>query len=441
MVQDSKMPHCIEAEEIVLGSIMSRNAYHEVYDVIDIDVFYSPTNREIFSAIKSIIDKGDSPDRITVSSKVPSELMASVFTISMQSSFDVRQHALLVKEKYMLRRVIEMANKMLVGAYAENDIDVLISETNDEITSLFDNTNADIVTMKDALSQMRSVMNKNASDVSMLTGLPTGFSRIDEKGGLQKGDLVVIAAESSQGKTSLALSMVNFMAKNKHKIAFYSLEMMAVQLASRLTAMESGISSSNILYSKLNENQFVHIDKSLSKIANNSIYIDEKSTLSIDTILSSIRSMKSKYDIECVVVDYIQIIPQNEKGKSEEQILASIARRLKNIAKELNICVIAISQLNRELNAGEPTLARLRGSGQINEAADVTMLIYRPEVVGKTYTNEFASVDVKDTALINIAKGRNIGIFKFISGFHAPTTHFYELDDIPAYKNEIYEPF
>lgn len=441
MVQDSKLPQSIEAEEIVLGSIMSRNAYSEVYDIISTDVFYSPTNREIFNAIKSIIDKGNTPDRIMVASEVPQELIPSVAMISMQSSLDVRQHALLIKEKYMLRRIIEMGHKLISGAYAELDVEEIISESTDELNSLFDNTNTDIVTMHDALSQMRDLMNKNASDKKVLTGLPTGFSKIDEKGGLQKGDLVVIAAESSQGKTSLALSMVNVMAKNKHKIAFYSLEMMAVQLASRLTSMESGISSSKILYSKLDDNQFVQIDKSLSKIANNSIYIDEKSTLSIDTILSSIRSMKSKFDIECAVVDYLQIIPQNERGKSDEQMLASIARRLKNIAKELNMCVIAISQLSRELNAGEPTLARLRGSGQINEAADVTMLIYRPEVIGKTYTNEFANVDVKDTAMINVAKGRNIGIFKFIAGFHAPTTHFYELDDVPAYKNETFEPF
>lgn len=438
-MEDRKLPQAVESEELILGSIMSRNAYQQISDIISPESFYNKTNKKIFLAIEKIINEGNKPDMISVSQELPSEMAYSVAVVGTKYTFDVRQHAFIVKEKEMLRKLIVMGQNMIASSYANEDVDVILGSINNEISILFQNASTEIITLIDALQLMRENMNKNATEKKELTGLPTGFSKIDEKGGLQKGDLVIVAGESSQGKTSFALTVTNNIAKYGHKVAFYSLEMQAIQLASRITAIESGISSSHILYSKLTYDEFSHIDKSLSAIMNSSIYIDEKSTLSIDTILSSIRSLKAKYNIEMAVVDYLQIIPQNERGKSDEQVLASIARKLKNIAKELNICVIAISQLNRDQVNPEPNIARLRGSGQINEASDVTILVYRPEYYSKCYKDEFQNIDPKGTALINIGKGRNIGTFKFICGFHAPTTKFYELENLPQTSFETTE--
>lgn len=151
--------------------------------------------------------------------------------------------------------------------------------------------------------------------------------------------------------------------------------------------------------------------------------------------------MKRKYDIDGAAVDYLQILKVNMKGANKEQQMGDVARRLKNLAKELDIWIIALSQLNRDKDNPVPSIARLRDSGQIAEAADMVMLIYRPEVKGKSYPGEFSHVDTKSTAMIDVAKGRNIGIMKFICKFDAPTTHFYDLQDIPISANVEPDPF
>ena len=428
---ESKLPQAIESEELVLGSIMSRNAYQEVADIVDVECFYSNINKEIYVAVKKILDDGNTPDFIMVAQAVPHELMASVLTISQKYTFDVRQHALLIKEKDMLRKMINVARKIELSALANDDVLDIMNQANDDLSSIFDNAQTEVITMPNALELMRDNINKNTSNENKLTGFSTGFSEFDKRsGGVQKGDLVVIAAESSQGKTSLALSISKHMLEFDTKIAFYSLEMSAIQIASRLTSISTGIPSNKILYSKLTYDDFHRIDSSLASLSNHKMFIDERSTASLDSILASTRSMKAKFDIDGIVVDYLQIIPQNEKGKTDEQMLAVIARKLKNIAKELNIFVIAISQLSRDNQNPKPSLSRLRGSGQIVEASDIVMLIYRPSYYNKRYDDEFSVYEPEGTAMIDVAKGRNIGVFKFMLNFDSSRTYFYQ-GDIP----------
>lgn len=173
------------------------------------------------------------------------------------------------------------------------------------------------------------------------------------------------------------------------------------------------------------------------------IYFDDRSTSNIETILSSIRMMKIKYGIKGAIVDYLQILNVNMKGTSKEQQMGDVARRLKNIAKELDIWVIALSQLNRNADNFKPTIARLRDSGQIAEAADMVILVCRPEVYGtdKRYPYEgFQGCETKDTAMIDVAKGRNVGLMQFIVGFRKENTNFYDLDDVPNYQDKEYRP-
>ena len=195
--------------------------------------------------------------------------------------------------------------------------------------------------------------------------------------------------------------------------------------------MESGVPANQIMYSRLTDSQIQAIDVGVGKMSGKGIYFDDRSTSNIDTIISSIRYMKLKFGIDGAIIDYLQILNVNMKGANKEQQMGDVARRLKNLAKELDIWIIALSQLNRDTMNPVPTLGRLRDSGQIAEAADVVILIYRPEVNNKSYPNDFSNVDTKGTAMIDIAKGRNIGLLRFICGFNAATTCFYNLDYVP----------
>lgn len=219
------------------------------------------------------------------------------------------------------------------------------------------------------------------------------------------------------------------------------MEMRKEQIASRLASIESGVPANQIMYSQLTSSQLESFDKGLARLLHLPIYFDDNSTSNIDSIINSIRYMKRKYDIDGAAVDYLQILNVNMKGANKEQQMGDVARRLKNLAKELDIWIIALSQLNRDKDNPVPSIARLRDSGQIAEAADMVMLIYRPEVKGKSYPGEFSHVDTKSTAMIDVAKGRNIGIMKFICKFDAPTTHFYDLQDIPISANVEPDPF
>ena len=209
------------------------------------------------------------------------------------------------------------------------------------------------------------------------------------------------------------------------------MEMSGAQLMTRLAAIESGIPVSTLTNEKLTNEQIRSFDRSVASLSKLGIYFDDRSTSNIETILASIRSIVIKYHVQGVVIDYLQILTINKKGSNVEEAIAEAARRLKNIAKELNIWVLALSQLSRDNQNPLPSVNRLRGSGQINEAADITILLYRPEVYNKRYTEPFQSTNPNGTAMIDIAKGRNVGVFKFIVGFNAATTHFYELNERP----------
>jgi replicative DNA helicase len=230
----------------------------------------------------------------------------------------------------------------------------------------------------------------------------------------------------------LALSMIINAAKSGAGIALFTLEMRDSQLVSRMLGAESGVPSTSIMYSKLDEQDFRKLDIGIGKLSGKRIYFDERSTSNIDTIISSIRTLKKRYDIEGVVIDYLQVLNVNMRGSNQEQQMGDVARRLKNLAKDLNIWVIALSQLSRDNQNPEPTMNRLRASGQIAEAADIVCLVYRPEEYSKRYSGELSDKETKGTAMLHFAKGRNIGTMKFICGFERTTQKFYELDDVPV---------
>lgn len=438
------MPHSVEVEESVLGTILAdSNALNEVRELIVPDAFYITKHKELYECALLVADRGEHVDIISVFNECQKrKLDIEAFEVaSMSSKYTpfYPERVAILNEKYQWRKLFEVGSLLTSNALSGvNDIGEVLSEVKNRMDGIFSNNRENVSTMKDAVDAVYENISKNYGGKGELTGDPTGFRTLDKRsGGLQTSDLIIVAAETSQGKTSFAIKL----AMNCGcPIAFYSMEMKKEQIAARMISIESGVPANEILFSKLDSGQIQKVDKGASKVVNYPVYFDDRSTSNIDTILSSIRTMKIKYGIKGVVVDYLQILNVNMKGSNKEQQMGDVARRLKNIAKELDIWVIALSQLNRDAQNPVPSLARLRDSGQIAEAADMVILIYRPEIYGKRYPEEFSDKSTTGTAMIDVAKGRNVGLMKFIVGFKKENTNFYDLDDVPKYETKEERP-
>ena len=442
-------------ERLVLGALLTeRGVFNQVSNILDDDCFIDNKNKEIWNAIYNLANKGEAVDVVTVLAYLAQKdsSVNEVDVIDIASNgvyYNVETHAMRLKELSLRRRLWALGQKLIGAGVAETEEVASIQQmATDTLNSLFDNAEG-AFTLTDALLKLSDIITNNLSKGSNITGTPSGFRRIDAKGGLHGSDLIIIAGESSQGKSSLMLSIIKNAAEKGAKVAIYSLEMTKEQLAARMIAMKTGISASDIMYSgELSQYQLSLIDEAKGSLPGENIFFDERSTSSIETILLSIRNMKLRYNIDGAAVDYLQILNVNQRNNSftREQAMGDASRRLKNLAKELDIWIIALSQLSRNQSDPVPTLSRLRDSGQIAEAADVVMLIYRPEYYHRTFPHPFENLsedEVRGKAMIDIAKGRNIGVFQFLANFSPSTTFFYDIDDdvIPTGPIEEDAPF
>lgn len=445
-MENKLLPYDIEIEKIVLGSFMSfKEALHEVKHLLKPETFYDSFHIRVYKSIISLEDQGIEPDMMAVFNDLrKSEGNLDAYKLSVIAQFattDVYQHAAILHDKYIRRNLIEIGDRIKKMSYDESiDIVDIQSEAEEDIKSIFHDSDNSIASINDAIRGVRKQIEQNHSSQIIQTGASTGFYKFDQKsGGLQKSDLILIAADTSQGKTSLAVCMALNAALLGSSIAFYSMEMKKEQIAARMVSIQSGVPANQILYSKMVPEQFEMIDRGISTLYNKNIFFDDRSTSNIDTIISSIRNLKKKYNIDGAVVDYLQILNVNMKGSTPEQQMANVARRLKNLAKELDIWILALSQLSRDNINPVPSLNRLRDSGQIGEAADTVLLIYRPEYYGKFYPDPFKTANTKGTAMIDVAKGRNIGVFKFLLGFDKQTTKFYDINEFECFNNQKQE--
>jgi len=410
-----------DSEEIVLGSLLKSDCWEEVSFLTE-DCFSTYRNKEIFRGIRKIIDRGEKPDILLI--RYETETPASEI-IDLPMALDVVPHAKMIREAAM--------KNALTGVFEtlkpDDSVEQMIATINATIEKVLTNREEKIRTLKDATGDVIEIINDNIKGVAR--GVKTGFTEFDRHtGGLHPGDLTVIAAASSQGKTSFALNIAKNVA-HESKVAIYSLEMNDVQLASRIISSVSGLSSKEILYRSMSNEMIKEFDTGVGKIQDLGIYFDDRSTSSIETIIQSIRKMVFKFGIRGVIIDYLQILSISNKTMTEEQFLGYVTRRLKNLAKELNIWVLALSQLNRKNAENAPSLADIRASGQIVEAADNVVFIYRPELYSRSYPAPFASTSTIGTAMIDFAKGRSVGITKFILGFKQEQTLFYNLNELP----------
>ena len=430
-----------------------RGSFQEVREILNSECFVTELNRVAYESIVEIADSGDRVNSPAVMAKAMSALgdkfdfveWANYSTADYDyDPLAIYQHAARLHDLSVRRKFGTLGQYLLSCSTSEReDILDITNDAIEQLTSLFKSSSTEISTLDDGLKEVNKIIYDNQLDEKPITGTPTGFRRLDEKmGGLQKSDLTIVAGETSQGKTSFATSIMKNAASKGGKIAMYSMEMKQSQIAARLLSMESGIPSSQIMYSRLSDVQLQMTDKGIGRMTGLPIYFDDRSTSSIDMILSSIRYMKAKFDIDGAVVDYLQILNVNMKGSSKEQQMGDVSRRLKNIAKELDVWVIAISQLNRDSLNPVPSISRIRDSGQIAEAADNVIFVYRPEVYGKSFPGEFSNISTDGMAMIDVAKGRNTGLFKFVCGFNASKTLFYDLSDahIPIAEEEE-QPF
>ena len=428
----------IECEEAVLATLLSDvNAFDRLAEYLSVDCFCDSKHREVYKAIVSLQEAGEPVDLITVTTQLGKEgSEVTPFDVAQLSSKAVNflnqsnyvQHL----KELSIRRNLWFIGQELVNAGTTEAVplDEVQNCFKEKFDSLFDLPNSNVSTMRQGIEELCSVINANYEGEIGKLITKTGFSKLDEVRGLRNSDLVILAGDTSQGKTSFAQSLTLSAILQEKKVAFYSMEMTRLQLCARLISAVSGIPSNHITDQRLTDWEAEAFNKAVGTLPLDNLYFDDRSSSNVDMIISSIRTMTRKHGITGVVIDYLQILSVNGSSRqsTEEQQLGEIARRLKNLAKELDIFIVLLSQLNRDPNNPLPRRERLRGSGQIAEAADMVLLVYRPEVYGTQYPKPFDTVSTRGTAMIRVAKNRNGGLVDFICGFDSGLTKFFDMD-------------
>ena len=438
---DKPLIHNPEVERLVLGTLMGeRDALASCGGILTEDCFYDPVNRAVYRAIAAVSAKGDRPDMPTVMRRLQADKVEvtpyELAQVSGNHTFDLAQHARYLSDLAARRKFADVAALLAANSTAEpDDVADVVARATSELSALLVASTDHLRTVSEGLADVYDTMCRNMQgDASATTGIPTGFRAIDKRcGGLQPSDFVVIAGETSQGKTSLALSIVYNLATAGRKAAVYSLEMNLRQLCARFASMASGVPSREIMYGRLDTAQYQLVSDGIGRIEGMEVYVDEGSTSSVESITASMRYLRRTKGVEVFVVDYLQLVSARVPGNKEQQT-AYVARSLKNAAKELDATVIALSQLSRNRDNPQPTLPRLRDSGQIEEAADLVMLVYRPEAYRRSFPEPFDDKETQGYAMVDVAKGRNTGVFSFLCAFDAPTTHFTDVrpQDVPT---------
>ena len=421
----------------ILSNLMNYpNLYPEYSELLNEDLFSYLENRIIFNAIKEVREAGDIPDLLTVAmylrqnpvNNAPDEVrLAEIYSFAITSvNFE--------KEVYMLadmakRRRIWVLGHKLIKAGTDPTIDT--DEIDNEIETYREENfkvATDIYDMEAINGALTERVQQNAVDdkANMVT---TGFSYFDENGSLQKTDLVVIGGATSMGKTTLAINMLVNGAKAGIPSMFFSLEMTVQQLAARINAPICGVSSSILLLKKLYNTQQKDFEKAKGVSNKFPIYVDDSSS-TIEAIKEKIRSMAVKKGVKVFYIDFLQRVrkPKNMR-ESEASFYEYVSNDLKDLAKELKVCIVLIVQLNRELKDMDPrpTLSKIKASSGIEQAADTVVFIYRPGYYGKQHKYR-PTLDPNQSAEIIIAKGRNTGTGSFYVGYKPELSLFYDYD-------------
>jgi len=430
-------PQAIEVEEAVLGALMlEAEAYGRISTILKTESFYKEEHKKIFEVIKWLADNERAIDLLQVTQRIKDisqfeEIGGPEYitrlTNKVAAATNIEYHARIIEQKFIQREIIRISHEASNKAYDESiDVSDVINWASIQYGNIQSSPSSLIKTTEDLIPEIYNKIKENLELKRNTTGFPTGIQPYDEfTGGLQLTDLTIIAADSGQGKTSLLITFINNITKTNTPFSIMSLEMIGMQIITRVISQETNIPGKRILNKKLENHEIAQIDDVIEETKQKKIFIDESSNKTLDSILSNIRYLYIKYGIQLFGIDYIQLISVSNNKIIREEKLALIARSLKNICKELNIHILALSQLSRDSTSTNkrPTMSRLRGSGQIEEAADNIILIYRPEEFGIDYFDNEEPAQGK--AELILAKGRNVGTSSFIIRFNKETGRFF----------------
>ncbi len=454
-VEGGKLPpQALDFEEAVLGALMlDSGALNDVIDILSPEAFYDPRHKVIFESIVHLFNDSQPIDILTVTQQLRSTgnldsiggpFFISQLTNKVASTANAEVHARVISQKYISRELIRLSNETIKDAYDEtNDVFELLDKTENELYTITEGNikkSFDKMSnlLKEAISQIETVMNQEEG----VSGVPSGFKDVDKvTSGWQRSDMIIIAARPGMGKTAFVLSMArNIAVDHQRPIAIFSLEMSSVQLVNRLIASETEISSEKLRKGNLRDDEFHQLHARIGKLSNAPIFIDDTPALSVFELRAKCRRLKQQHNIEIVVIDYLQLMTAGGDGKgNREQEISTISRSIKGIAKELNVPMIALSQLNRsvETRGGDkrPQLSDLRESGAIEQDADLVSFIYRPEYYG--ITEDADGMPTEGLGEYIIAKHRNGALENVKLRFTARLAKFSDLapfvfDESPA---------
>jgi len=438
-------PQAVELEEAVLGALMlEKDALTNVIDILKPQSFYKDAHSRIFHAIEQLFTRSEPVDILTVTQELKKtgelDLVGGAYYITqltnrVASAANAEYHARIVAQKFIQRELIRISTKTINDAYEDgSDVFDLLDNAEKNLLSIVEGNikkNYDKMStlIRKAIEQIEITKNNKGN----FSGVPSGLTTLDRlTSGWQKSDLVIIAARPAMGKTALVLTMARNAAVDFDKpVAVFSLEMSSLQLVTRLIASESELSSEKLKKGNLEDYEFQQLNDKIRKLSDAPLFIDDTPGLSVFELRAKARRLKEQHKIELLIVDYLQLMTAGGEGKgNREQEIATISRSLKGLAKELEIPVIALSQLSRavETRGGDkrPQLSDLRESGAIEQDADMVMFIHRPEYYNITEDENGAST--LGVAELIIAKHRNGPVDSAKTRYIGQFTKFTDLD-------------
>lgn len=443
-------PQALDLEEAVLGALMlEKNALNAVVEFLKPEHFYDDRHKDIYTAIIDLFKATEPVDMRTVVNQlrkngkieqVGGAYYIAELTAKVSSAANIEYHSRVIMEMAIKRTLIEVASQIHHDAYEDTtDVFELLDKTEQAVFQISDSN------LRKNYDNMRNLMARAIQELQLLkdhkdglTGVPSGFTALDRiTSGWQRSDLVIIAARPGMGKTAFVVSALRNAAVDfKFPVAIFSLEMASVQLVNRMISAEAELDSEKIKKGTLAEHEWAQLVHKTSRLSSAPIFIDDTPALSVLELRAKCRRLKAEHNVQLVVIDYLQLM-RGDQGGNREQEIASISRALKGIAKELNVPVLALSQLSRgvETRGGDkrPQLSDLRESGSIEQDADIVMFLYRPEYYKITVDEE--GMPTQGIGEVIVAKHRNGGTGTAKLKFIGKYTKFADLDMPSSFDN------
>ncbi|SFI36957.1 replicative DNA helicase [Selenomonas ruminantium] len=435
---DRVPPQNIEAEQAVLGAMLiKKEAIIAVQEILLPDDFYREAHRIVYEAMLELSGNDEAVDLVTLTEQLrKSEKLEKIGGLpfitqlanAVPTAANVTYHAKIVKEKAELRNLINAATEIAGAAYEDTDnVENIMDEAEKKILAVANRQNGG------AFESMKSIVMRTFERINVLyeskgglTGISSGFKDLDTlTAGLQKSDLILVAARPSMGKTAFTLNIASYVGLHGHSVAFFSLEMSKEQLMQRMLCSEGGIDASRLRTGQLDEGEWNHLVETADKLSRAPIYIDDTAGITVMDLRSKARRLKAEHGLDLIIIDYLQLMQGRPSKNSDnrQQEISEISRSLKALARELDVPVIALSQLSRSVESRQvkkPMLSDLRESGSLEQDADIVMFLYREDYYDKDTEN-------KNITEIIVAKHRNGPVDSISLFFQKEFTKFRDL--------------